>query len=96
MGAVGPVDTWPHLSELCRLATAYPRLQVWLFGSALTSEAPADLDVLMVYENRADVVAVRLARWWPDFDPPLRIIAMTAEEERHYGFIAHTHAVPIV
>lgn len=87
-----PVEAWPHLREFCQLASAHPQLQVWLFGSALTSEAPSDLDVLLVYEDRADVVAVRSAQWWADCDPPLTIIAMTADEEREYGFIAATAA----
>jgi len=85
-----------HLCELCEFASAHPRLQVWLFGSALTSDDPSDLDVLLVYEDRADVVAVRKAQWWAECDPPLRIIAMTADEERHYGFIAVTAAERLV
>ena len=87
-----PVEAWPHLLEFCELAAAQPRLQVWLFGSALTSCDPSDLDVLLVYDDRADVVAIRSAQWWPDFDPPLRIIAMTRDEERHYRFIEITSA----
>lgn len=93
---MGPIAAWPHLREFCKLASARPQLQVWLFGSALTSDTPSDLDVLLVYEDRADVVAVRAARWWADFDPPLTIIAMTADEERHYGFIGATAAERLV
>lgn len=69
---------------------------MWLFGSALTGGAPADLDVLVVYRDRADVVALRSARWWADCDPPLGIIAMTADEERHYAFIETTAAERLV
>jgi predicted nucleotidyltransferase len=93
---VGLVDAWPHLRELCERASAHPRVQVWLFGSALTSQAPSDLDVLLVYDDRADVVALRAARWWSDFEPPLRLIAMTTDEERHYRFIAATNAERLV
>ena len=93
---MGVVGAWPHLRECCELAAAHPRLQVWLFGSSLSSGTPADLDVLLVYEDRDDVVAVRAAQWWADFEPPLRIIAMTADEERYYGFVAVTGAERLV
>lgn len=88
--------TWPHLHEFCRLATAAACLEVWLFGSALTSAAPADLDVLVVYEDRADVVTLRGAGWWENFEPPMHIIAMTPQEEHHYQFIATTGARRLV
>jgi hypothetical protein len=71
-------------------------MQVWLFGSALISLTPADLDDLLVYERRAGVIAVRNARWWRDFQPPLHMIAMTVEEERDYDFVSRTHAERLV
>lgn len=85
-------DSWPHLKDFCNLAANYPDVQVWLFGSALRSASPSDLDVLLLYRNREDVVAIRTAQWWHHFEPPLHIVAMTAEEERHYSFIAITKA----
>lgn len=84
---------WQQLDEVVRLAGNYSRIQVWLFGSALRSGSPSDIDVLLVYHDRRDVVAIREACWWTDYDPPLNIIAMTRDEEREYDFIAATHAV---
>lgn len=89
---MGVSDSWQHLREFIELAASYPHLQVWLFGSALTSGAPSDIDILLMYKDRADVLALREARWWADCEPPLHIIAMTADEERHYRFIAVTGA----
>lgn len=89
---MGVDDTWPHLRDFCHRAATFVGLEVWLFGSALTSAAPADLDVLVMYESRSDVIALREAEWWGEFEPPLHIIAMTEQEEHHYQFIAATGA----
>ncbi|MFG2045754.1 hypothetical protein [Dactylosporangium sp. NPDC048998] len=93
---MGLTDRWPHLNEFCRLAAEFPELQVWLFGSALKSSSPADLDVLVTYQDRSIVVALRAARGWDDYDPPLRIIAMTRGEERFYDFKASTGAMRLL
>jgi hypothetical protein len=87
---------WVQLQRFCEVAARYPELQVWLFGSALDSPSPTDLDVLVIYENRINVVMLRAARRWGDFDPPLHIIAMTAEEEGFYDFKAVTGAVRLL
>jgi hypothetical protein len=87
---------WPQLGEFCEAAACFPLLEVWLFGSALCSPDPADLDVLVLYEERADVQALRSASRWQHRDPPLHIIAMTAGEERFYGFKAVTGAVRLL
>lgn len=83
---------WAHLREFCEAAACYPELEVWLFGSALHSVEPGDLDILIMYENRKDVVALRSLRCWEHLDPPLHLIAMTASEERFYDFKAVTSA----
>jgi hypothetical protein len=54
------------------------------------------LDVLVVYEDRADVVTLREAGWWDNFEPPMHIIAMTPQEENYYQFIATTGAWRLV
>jgi len=87
---------WTQLREFCEAAARYPELEVWLFGSALYSPDPADLDVLILYENRADVIALRSASRWRHRDPPLHIIAMTPGEERFYGFKAVTGATRLL
>lgn len=65
---------------------------MWLFGSALISPAPTDLDVLLVYRDLADVEAIRAVRAWAEEIPPVSIIAMTAQEERDYAFVRYTNA----
>lgn len=70
-------------------------LRVWLFGSALTSSTPNDLDVLVMYDDRRAVIQLRTQDWWWDFVPPLDIIAMTADEESNYQFIAECRAIEI-
>jgi hypothetical protein len=87
---------WTQLEEFCETAARCPELEVWLFGSALSSPDPADLDVLVVYENRADVVALRSASRWRHRDPPLHILAMTPGEERFYNFKAVTGATRLL
>jgi hypothetical protein len=87
---------WAHLQEFCEAAARYPELEVWLFGSALYSLDPGDLDVLVMYENRADVVTLRSLRCWRHLDPPLHLIAMTAGEEQFYDFKAVTAAIRLL
>jgi len=85
---------WPHLIDFVTAARSLG-LRVWLFGSALTNSTPNDLDVLVMYSDRHTVLELRAQRRWSDLDPPLDIIAMTTDEERHYRFIAGCSAVEI-
>ncbi len=87
------IGRWGHLDQFCEAASKSGDLQVWLFGSALRSSSPADLDVLVIYVRREDVMSLKNAKRWGDFDPPLHLIAMTASEERFYRFKAATCAV---
>jgi predicted nucleotidyltransferase len=87
---------WQQFDALCQLAKGFEDLEVWAFGSALRDEDPHDLDVLLIYDERASVVAVRTARIWSETDPPCDIIAMTRAEEREYAFIHATGAVRFV
>jgi hypothetical protein len=59
----------------------------------LRSDAPRDLDVLIVYKSRADVVALREMGLWEVTVPPVDVIAMTSDEEDHYRFIEITGAI---
>ena len=69
---------------------------MWLFGSALTSDTPADLDVLLIYCDLADIEAIRAAHAWAEMVPPINCIAMTVQEESDYAFIRGAHARRIV
>lgn len=85
-------DRWPILDELCRCADNFPELEVWAFGSMLRSKRPSDLDVLIIYEARSDLAALRDMVLWEVTVPPVDIIAMTPDEEKHYQFIKITGA----
>lgn len=85
-------ERWPQLNLICAEASRCGHLEVWLFGSALQSVRPNDLDVLVLYEDRADVRALRQANVWDECEPPVHLIAMTAAEERYYDFVACTEA----
>jgi hypothetical protein len=87
---------WIQLQECCEFAAEFPELQVWLFGSALSSPDPADLDVLVIYVDRPNLLLLKAARRWEHFDPPVHIIAMTAKEEEFYDFKATTGAVRLL
>ncbi len=93
---MGRLVRWPHLAWLCELAGSRTNLQVWLFGSALWSDKPRDIDVLLVYTDYEDVARVKRANWWADEDPPIDLIAMTPGEERDYDFISSTTAERLV
>jgi hypothetical protein len=81
---------------LLKAARSLPLLQVWLFGSALRSQNPADLDVLLVYVDRPSVLALRNMHPWDSFCPPCHLIAMTPLELTEYDFIATTGAVRLL
>lgn len=84
---------WRHLHDFCRLAEQCGVLEVWLFGSAMSSGAPADLDVLVLYEDRDAVVTLRRADCWDTYRPPISLLAMTRQEESFYDFISATGAM---
>ena len=58
----------------------------------LRSKSPSDLDVLIIYEVRSDLTALRDMVLWEVTVPPVDIIAMTPDEEKHYQFIKITGA----
>ena len=86
------LGAWPHLLAFNASAVSLG-LRVWLFGSALRSRVPRDLDVLVLYRDREAVQALREERWWGGFTPPLDIIAMTDGEEQYYRFIEGCRAI---
>jgi predicted nucleotidyltransferase len=86
-------DRWSTLDELCRCAARFPGLEIWAFGSMLRSSEPHDLDVLIIYDDANDVVAMRERQLWEVTLPPVDIIAMTRDEEIHYDFVEVTRAV---
>ena len=85
-----------QLGTLVAHARALGGLEVWLFGSALKRADPEDLDILLVYDDRETVAALRAAEPWDQFCPPCSFIAMTRSELKEYDFIATTGAVRMV
>ncbi|MFD9188177.1 hypothetical protein ACFWCA_08145 [Streptomyces phaeochromogenes] len=90
------LNRWPHLKLLVEVARSLPPLQLWLFGSALRCEHPADLDVLLVYQDHSTVMALRRMNRWEDMCPPFHLIAMTPREIDEYDFIRRTGAVRLM
>lgn len=89
---MGGLRAWPQLGDLRRVVQTRSGVQMWLFGSALTSPTPADLDVLLVYRDLVDIEAIRAAHVWEEAIPPINIIAMTVQEESDYAFIRGAQA----
>lgn len=86
------MSSWPQLDQLSEVVRAQRDVELWLFGSALTSRTPHDLDVLLLYHDRFAIEAIRSAHPWEEERPPIHIIAMTREEEVDYAFIRGTQA----
>lgn len=87
---------WPQLGAVIACAQNLGGLEVWLFGSALRRPDPEDLDILLVYDDRERVVALRTAEPWKHFSPPCHFIAMTRTELNEYDFVATTQATRIL
>lgn len=88
------LSRWSHLDRLCQVAETLG-VELWLFGSALESASPRDLDVLAIYEDRGDIATLRRVSAEDDV-PPIDLIAMSVEEERDYTFIEVTRARRLV
>ncbi len=89
-------NRWPIIDELCRCAEQFDAVELWAFGSMLSSETPRDLDVLIIYSRLADVIAIREMGLWELVVPAVDIIAMRPDEERHYRFIDLTRAIRLL
>lgn len=88
--------TWPILEELVAAAIEIGGIEVWLFGSALRSEQPRDLDVALLYLDRKSVVRLREQDLWEFSLPPIDLIAFTVDEERHHEFMRSVGAQRLV
>ena len=76
--------------------------EVYVFGSALRSKTPADLDLLIVYRSelcphhlardRANALASTLCK---GFGIPLHVVVLSVPEERSVAFIQREGCVPL-
>lgn len=87
---------WTAIDQLCEIASHIGNLEIWVFGSALRSDSPSDLDALAIYGDRCDIVRLRGAKLWELLDPPIDLIAMTRAEESELEFISGTSAVRVL
>ncbi|WP_208023269.1 hypothetical protein [Mycobacterium marinum] len=83
------------LSRIRSILDQHRGIEVYVFGSALTREDPADLDVLVIYQDREE-----LRRFLDDVDCwsgglPLDVTAMTSGELAGSGFLVRSKAVDI-
>lgn len=88
-----PSKRWQGLHALCRAAEETGGIELRLFGSALHSLIPRDLDVLALYEDPHKLKA--FVEWdiWELYTPPIDVIGMTYDEDFELGFSLGTGAV---
>ncbi|WP_270264401.1 nucleotidyltransferase domain-containing protein [Kocuria marina] len=88
MPSIGPglrIDAH-GLTQLREVTRDHPAASVWLFGSALREDDPRDIDVLIMYEDRASVAELKAAVHRAFSGLPCDIMALTADEESFYDF----------
>jgi hypothetical protein len=90
-----PSERWPVLGDLCRTAEKIGSLELRLFGSALHSTSPRDLDVLVLYDDPLKLNALVEADIWELYAPPIDLIGMTHDEDFELEFTAGTGAIPL-
>lgn len=90
------------LNERCDLIEKYKHLgmQLYLFGSATKSEAPHDLDILILYPRNTMTRAIELrnatVQYIEDlFDLPVDSVLLSFEEEQQVLFAVKERAVLI-
>jgi hypothetical protein len=89
-----------HLDEVIEILRSLggrvDGIELYLFGSAVVDiHSAADVDVLLVYEDWVIARNFRCYLYSLDLTPPVHLIAMTSDEEKHYAFITHTRAVEL-
>jgi predicted nucleotidyltransferase len=83
------------LSELVSICRTAGDIDLYLFGSALSSAEPNDIDVLVVYRSLATLNRFKDLTDELELSPLLHIVAMTTDEEKQYDFVRTTGAVPL-
>lgn len=79
--------------KICDLLVRECGMEVLIFGSILTRSDPADLDILIVYEDR-DALHGFVARLRDSVAPlDVDVTAMTKSELSRSGFLARAGAV---
>lgn len=81
------INRWPDLKHLVLLADQVGVNQVWLFGSAVRSPTPRDIDILVVYVDENVPRTLRSLMFLELLDPPIDLIAMTLDEVEELNFL---------
>lgn len=81
------------LARLREVTRGHPAASVWLFGSVLCKDDPRDIDVLIIYEDRASVAELKAAVHGVFSGLPCDIMALTSDEESFYSFCRAVGAV---
>jgi hypothetical protein len=75
---------------------AVPHVRVFAFGSLLNADTwPADVDLLVLYENAADVDLVRALLAPLSSAMPLHVLFLTSAEEAQLRFVEGEKCVPL-
>jgi len=83
---------WPVLADLIEHAANIGDLEIWGFGSMIERNDPTDLDVAIIYSDRANVIELRNRAYWELATPPVDILCLTSEEDSDLGFLFGTRA----
>ncbi|WP_156135105.1 nucleotidyltransferase domain-containing protein [Arthrobacter sp. L77] len=89
---------WPVLAEVAAIAQAIGGIEVWCFGSVSRGPTARDVDLLVVYEERARVNEFRskIDEYGLFQVPPLLdLICMLPAEVKFYDFLRVTSAIRI-
>jgi hypothetical protein len=85
------------LNDTEDLLAKVPRVELYLFGSSRTRAFPADIDLLIIYQDGDASLGHDLANSIRDQPAPdvYDVLAMSQSEERELGFIGSERAVRI-
>jgi hypothetical protein len=88
-------DRWPQLANLVEQAAQIGGLQLWAFGSMLQVPEPNDLDVAVIYNDRARLLDLRSRVPWELTAPPIDLIGLTPDEDADLAFLDGVQAIQL-
>ena len=80
-----PDFVWPQMRQIIEAAKDIGSLELWLFGSAINSISPRDIDILVVYRDLEKLDALFDHAFWELYYPPVEITAMMPDEIEEIG-----------
>ncbi|BDS13090.1 hypothetical protein AsAng_0038180 [Aureispira anguillae] len=79
-------------NKLIHLSQKYFSLKFYLFGSSITDPHYRDVDILILYRNRNDLLVLKTEINFFSNSYPLDITYLTYEEEKEFDFINQVSA----